>query len=45
MQHGNLDKAKVLKTQRDFKSDVRKPKFLECGKNVQPVRPVQPVPE
>jgi hypothetical protein len=30
MQHGDLDKTKVLKTQRDSKSDVSKPKFQEC---------------
>jgi hypothetical protein len=27
MQHGDLDKTKVLKTQRDYKSDERKPNF------------------
>jgi hypothetical protein len=30
MQHDDLDKTKVLKTQKDFKSDVRKPKFQVC---------------
>jgi hypothetical protein len=31
MPHGDLDKTKVLKTQRDSKSDVWKPKFQECA--------------
>jgi hypothetical protein len=38
MQHGDLDKTKVLKTHRDSKSDVRKVKFQECAKNVQLAR-------
>jgi hypothetical protein len=40
MQHGDLDKTKVLKTQRDSMSDVRKPNFKSVLKSVIPVRPV-----
>jgi hypothetical protein len=40
MQHGNLDKIKVLKTQRDFKSDGSKPNSRSVMKSVRPVRPV-----
>jgi hypothetical protein len=40
MQHGDLDKIKVLKTQRDFMSDVRKPNSKSVLKYVIPVRPV-----
>jgi hypothetical protein len=40
MQYGDLEKAKVLKTQRDSKSDVRKPNFKSVLKYVLPVRPV-----
>jgi hypothetical protein len=39
MQHGDLDKTKVFKTQRDSKSDVRKPNFKSVLKSVLPVRP------
>jgi hypothetical protein len=40
MQHGDLDKTEVPKTQRDSMSDERKPKF-QCGINsFLPVRPV-----
>jgi hypothetical protein len=38
MQHGDLDKTKVLKTQRDFMSDVRKPNSKSVLKSVIPVR-------
>jgi hypothetical protein len=38
MQHGDLDKTKVLKTQRDSKSDERKPKFQSVLKSLLPVR-------
>jgi hypothetical protein len=38
MQYGDLDKTKVLKTQRDFMSDVRKPNFKSVLKSVIPVR-------
>jgi hypothetical protein len=40
MQHGDLDKTKVLKTQRDSMSDVRKPNSKSVLKSVIPVRPV-----
>jgi hypothetical protein len=32
MQYDDLDKTKVLKTQRDSKSELRKLKFQECAK-------------
>jgi hypothetical protein len=38
MQHGDLDKTKVVKTQRDSKSDERKPKFQSVLKSLLPVR-------
>jgi hypothetical protein len=38
MQHGDLDKIKVLKTQRDSKSDVRKPNSKSVLKSVLPIR-------
>jgi hypothetical protein len=34
MQHGDLDKTKVLKTQRDSMSDVRKPNSKSVLKSV-----------
>jgi hypothetical protein len=37
MQHGDLDKTKVLKIQRDSMSDVRKPNFKSVLKSVIPV--------
>jgi hypothetical protein len=40
MQHGDLDKIKVLKTQRDSKSDERKPNSKSVLKSILPVRPV-----
>jgi hypothetical protein len=47
MQHEVLDKTKVLKTQRDYKSDLRKPnsksvlkKFKRSDRYYRPVRPV-----
>jgi hypothetical protein len=40
MQHGDLDKTKVFKIQRDSKSDERKPKFQSMLKSLLPVRPV-----
>jgi len=40
MQHGDLDKTKVLKIQRDSMSDVRKPNSKSVLKSVLPVRPV-----
>jgi hypothetical protein len=40
MQHDDLDKTKVLKTQIDSMSDVRKPNFKSVLKSVIPVRPV-----
>jgi hypothetical protein len=45
MQHGDLDKTKVLKTQRDSKSDERKPNSKSVLKSILPVKPVGPVPE
>jgi hypothetical protein len=45
MQHEVFDKTKVLKTQRDFKSELRKPKFQECVEIVSLVRPVHPAPK
>jgi hypothetical protein len=40
MQHGDLDKTKVLKTQRDSMSDVRKLNSKSVLKSVIPIRPV-----
>jgi hypothetical protein len=40
MQHGDLDKTKVLKTLRDFKSDVRKPNSKSVLNSVLSVKPV-----
>jgi hypothetical protein len=40
MQHGDLDKTKVLKTQRDSMSDVRKPNSKSVLKSIIPVKPV-----
>jgi hypothetical protein len=40
MQHGDPDKTKVLKTQRDSLSDVRKPNSKSVLKSVIPVKPV-----
>jgi hypothetical protein len=40
MQHGDLDKNKVLETQRDSMSDVRKPNSKSVLKSVILVRPV-----
>jgi hypothetical protein len=45
MQHGDLDKTKVLKIQRDSKSDERKPSFESVLKSLLSVRPVEPIPE
>jgi hypothetical protein len=38
MQHGDLNKTKVLKTQRDFMSDIRKQNSKSVLKSVIPVR-------
>jgi hypothetical protein len=38
MQHGHLDKTKVLKTQGDSMSDVRKPNSKSVLKSIIPVR-------
>jgi hypothetical protein len=40
MQHGDLDKIKTLKTQKDFMSDVRKPNFKSVLKSAIPIIPV-----
>jgi hypothetical protein len=40
MQHDDLEKTKVLKTQRDSRSDVRKPNAMSVLKSVLSVRPV-----
>jgi hypothetical protein len=40
MQHGNLDKIKVLQTQIDSMSDVKKPNFNSVLKSIIPIRPV-----
>jgi hypothetical protein len=40
MQHGDLDKTKVLETQRDSMSDVRKPNSKSVLKSVILGRPV-----
>jgi hypothetical protein len=40
-----LKKIKVLKTQRDFKSNERKPKFQSVLKSLIPVRPVEHIPK
>jgi hypothetical protein len=40
MQHGDLDKTKMLKAQRDSMSDVRKPNSKSVLKSVIPIRPV-----
>jgi hypothetical protein len=40
MQHGDLDKTKVLKTKIVSMSGVRKPNFKGVLKSVTPVRPV-----
>jgi hypothetical protein len=40
MRHGDLDKTKVLKTQRDSMSDIRKPNSKSVLKSVIPIRPV-----
>jgi hypothetical protein len=45
MQHDDLDKTKVLKTQRDSMSDVRKPNSKSVLKSIIPVRPVGPIQE
>jgi hypothetical protein len=45
MKHSDLDKTKVLKTQRDFKSDVRKPNFKSVLNSVLLVRSVKPISE
>jgi hypothetical protein len=39
-EHGDLDKTKVLNTQRGSKSDVRKLNLKSVLKSVQPARPV-----
>jgi hypothetical protein len=39
MQHGDLDKTKVLKTER-FQEWDKETKFQECDENIQLVRPV-----
>jgi hypothetical protein len=38
MQHGDLDKTNILKTQRDYKSDEQKPNFTSVLKSILPVR-------
>jgi hypothetical protein len=38
MQHGDLDKTKVLKTKRDFMSDIRKPNSNSVLKSITPVK-------
>jgi hypothetical protein len=40
MQHGDLDKTKVLKTHRGSMSDVKKSNFKSVLKSIIPVRPV-----
>jgi hypothetical protein len=40
MQHGDLDKTKVLKTKIVFMSDVRKPNSKSVLKSVTPIRQV-----
>jgi hypothetical protein len=45
IQYGDLNKTKVLKTQRDSKSDERKPNSKSMLKFILPIRPVGPVPE
>jgi hypothetical protein len=40
MQHGDLDKTKVLKTKIVSMSDVRKPNYKSVLKSVTPIRPV-----
>jgi hypothetical protein len=40
VQQGDLDKTKVHKTQRDSKSDVRKPNSKRVLKSILPIRPV-----
>jgi hypothetical protein len=40
MQHSDLEKTKVLKTQRDSKSDVRKPNSKSVLKFIWPIRSV-----
>jgi hypothetical protein len=45
MQHGDLDKTKVLKTKIVSMSDVRKPNSKSVLKYVTPVRPVGPIQE
>jgi hypothetical protein len=40
MQHGDLDKTKVLKTKIVFMSDVKKPNSKSVLKSITPVRPV-----
>jgi hypothetical protein len=40
MQYADLNKIKVLKIQRDFMSDIRKPNSKSVLKYVIPVRPV-----
>jgi hypothetical protein len=45
MQHGDLDKTKVLKTKIVSMGDVRKPNFKSVLKSVTPVRPVGPIQE
>jgi hypothetical protein len=45
MKYGDLDKTKVLKTQRDSMSDVRKPNSKSVLKSVIPVIPVGPIQE
>jgi hypothetical protein len=45
MQHGDLDKTKVLKTKIVSMSDVRKPNSKSVLKFVTPVRQVGPIQE
>jgi hypothetical protein len=45
MQHGDLDKTKVLKTKIVSMSDVRKLNSKSVLKSVTPVRPVGPIQE
>jgi hypothetical protein len=45
MQHGDLDKTKVLKIKIVSMSDVRKPNYKSVLKSIIPVRPIGPLQE
>jgi hypothetical protein len=45
MQHGDLDKTKVLKTKIVSMSDIRKPNSKSVLKSITPVRPIGPFQE